>query len=1421
MKQQGLSTTLSQTTALPSKKSEMLGFMAGGGLMGARIRALNWSETPLGISETWPQSLKTAVHIMLTSRFAMWMAWGSELTFLCNDAYLPTTGLKRDWVLGARSDRIWAEIWSDIGPRIEHVLSTGEATWDEQLLLYLERSGFSEETYHTFSYSPLEDDAGRTSGMLCVVNEVTQRVFAERQLATLRDLGTRLAGASTRAAVMAAFEACVYDNSPDLPFALAYLCEEGNTRPNLLASHGLQRAHPAAVADYWLKNRKALPPLDDSFYAVTELVNQHDSGADWPRGPWQKSPDHAFILSITGGEVSTPLGFFVAGLNPHRAFDQSYRGFIELLTGQIAAAVARADEYERERARAEALSQIDRAKTVFFSNVSHEFRTPLTLMLGPLEDAIADLTNVPTAQADRIKLAHRNAARLLRLVNALLDFSRIEVGRAEASFEPVDIAALTTELASTFRPACDRAGLSLDVDCKAMPEAVYVDRNMWEKIVLNLLSNAFKFTLDGGIAVRLCEKAGNAVIEVADTGIGIPQSELPRLFERFHRVEGSRGRSFEGSGIGLALVQELVRIHGGVLTVESEEAKGTVFRVQMRLGAAHLPADKIRATASTAPVRAEAYVEEALRWLPDSVRDETIFDMEQRSFLPLTRRDARVLLADDNADLRDYVRRLLEAGGYKVEVVPDGAAALEAARIHRPDLLLTDVMMPLMDGLTLLSSIRRDDVLADIPVIMLSARAGEEAQVEGLTRGADDYLVKSFSARELLARVSATIAMARVRQQAAEEVRNANRALALEREFLACVLAKAPIGISIANESGQFLALNERAIELIGKHTAQSHSGRIIYGAVHPDGRPYAPHEYPTLRAARGEIIEGERMICVRGESVTVERIVLEIDAVPIREANGSLVGAVTVFEDAGVCDRAEEELRQRVANAVAEREAALAQLHQVAKLETIGQLTGGVAHDFNNLLTPIIGALDFLRRKTNGDERTTQRITSALQAAERSRTLIQRLLAFARRQSLEARPVDVGGLVEGMCDLTQRTLGVGIRLTFVVAPNLPAATVDPNQLELAILNLCVNSRDAMGENGSLTIAVDEEQTTMGTPPELANGRYIRITVSDTGFGMDDATLKRAIEPFFTTKGHGRGTGLGLSMVDGLAAQSGGAFTLSSERGVGTRASLWLPISEEKAVPIVSNDIVGQPAKASKKVLLVDDEEIVREATADMLFDAGYTVMQAGSAAEALKIARSDNKPDIVVADYKMPGMSGVELSAALKAMNPDLPFLLITGFANLSETDAGGLPRLAKPLREAEIVMRVAKLLDSAPASKPAIRVLVVEDEPIIAKELAYVIEDEAGCALAGIAASVGEALTLIDSERPNGVILDANLNGVSSEKVAEALRRQNTPFFVLSGCISKNLLPAPLNEAPFLHKPYRESELIAQIQALMSRGV
>lgn len=433
--------------------------------------------------------------------------------------------------------------------------------------------------------------------------------------------------------------------------------------------------------------------------------------------------------------------------------------------------------YEREIARQrEELAQLDKLKTQFFANISHEFRTPLTLMMGPLEDAIAQPDGLSPTNSERLEMAHRNSLRLLKLVNTLLDFSRIEAGRVQASYEPTDLALLTAELASVFRSAIERAGMKLAIDCPPLPEQVYVDREMWEKIVLNLLSNAFKFTFEGGIQVSLRAVDGAAELIVRDTGTGIPADEIPRLFERFHRVSGARGRSYEGSGIGLALVQELIKLHGGSVRVESEVDQGTAFIVTIPFGRGHLPADRIsgaRTLASTA-LRGDAYVQEALRWLPE-VRNATNevpaeSALSAENVLPSTEageKRARILVADDNADMREYVQRLLREK-YDVVAVADGEAALQSVREQRPDLILSDVMMPGLDGFGLLRAVRDDRDLKSIPFILLSARAGEESRVEGLDAGADDYLVKPFSARELLARVTVRLNMARVRREAAD-----------------------------------------------------------------------------------------------------------------------------------------------------------------------------------------------------------------------------------------------------------------------------------------------------------------------------------------------------------------------------------------------------------------------------------------------------------------------------------------------------------------------------------------------------------------------------------------------------------------------------------------------------------------------------
>ncbi len=428
--------------------------------------------------------------------------------------------------------------------------------------------------------------------------------------------------------------------------------------------------------------------------------------------------------------------------------------------------------HEREIARQrEELAQLDVLKTQFFANISHEFRTPLTLMLGPLEDALANAHGtLPAGAAASLSTSHRNAMRLLKLVNTMLDFSRIEAGRVQASYQPADLAALTAELASNFRSLCEKAGLRLIVNCLPLSpdEPAYVDRDMWEKIVLNLVSNAFKFTLHGEIEVRLEGVDGHARLSVRDTGVGIPPEELPRVFERFHRIERSRGRTHEGTGIGLALVQELVKLHGGTISVTSTLGQGSTFTVTIPLGKAHLDPARIGtvpALASTAVGHA-AFVEEALRWLPEeALPDDWILAGEESLGVDqLGHEKPRILWADDNADMRAYVSRLL-GSRFHVQAVSDGEAALEAARANPPDLVLSDVMMPKLDGFGLLSALRSDSRLCEIPIILLSARAGEESRIEGMEAGADDYLVKPFAARELVARVETHLKISRMRQE--------------------------------------------------------------------------------------------------------------------------------------------------------------------------------------------------------------------------------------------------------------------------------------------------------------------------------------------------------------------------------------------------------------------------------------------------------------------------------------------------------------------------------------------------------------------------------------------------------------------------------------------------------------------------------
>jgi signal transduction histidine kinase len=729
------------------------------------MRAFDWARTVLGPPAGWPTSLKNAVRITLTSRQPMFVWWGERLINLYNDGYARFLWGKHPAALGAPAASVWPEIWDQVLPRVEHAMRRDEGTYDEALPFIMLRKGHPEATWVTFSYSPIPDDLGGVGGILCPVTEETQRIVQERQLALLHELAARTAEARTWPQACARWAQALATDREDLPFALLYVVEPEGRTASLAGASGLAAGGAAAPAsvpldapspwrlDEAFRDRRACPIPE--LAAVAGELPTARGGYPVTRG---------LVIPIAPSGQMAPSGLLVAGLSPLRALDEGYRDFVDLVAGQLSAAFSNVTAYETERRRAEALAELDRAKTTFFNDVSHELRTPLTLILGPLEDALERAGPDDGLRAG-LETVHRNALRLLKLVNDLLDLSRIEAGRTQASLEPTDLAAFTSELASVFAPAVERAGLRFSVRCEPLPRPVLVDRRMWERIVLNLLSNALKFTMQGEVSLRLAPRGDAVELTVGDTGAGIAPDELPRVFDRFYRVQGAIARTSDGSGIGLALVQELARQHGGKVSVTSAVGRGTTFAVTLPLGAA--PAGREGPPGGPpATFGAASFVEEALGWhLPGAARPASA-----GGHVPGRFGHARVLFVDDHPEVRAYVGSLLQPW-FEVEAVTNGAEALEACRRRRPNLVLADVMMPVMDGFALLAAIRADPELRATPVILLSARASEDARVSGLQGGADDYLVKPFSARELVARVRTNLELAELRLSNARERR--------------------------------------------------------------------------------------------------------------------------------------------------------------------------------------------------------------------------------------------------------------------------------------------------------------------------------------------------------------------------------------------------------------------------------------------------------------------------------------------------------------------------------------------------------------------------------------------------------------------------------------------------------------------------
>jgi PAS domain S-box-containing protein len=755
----------------------------------------DWPSTPLGPYRDWPPELRTAVSICLNCPFPILVMWGPQLAMVYNDAFVPILGAKHP-ALGLPCAQVWADAWPVVGGMLTGVLERGEPTYHEDLRLILQRHGFDEEVYFTFAYSPIPVTGGRSGGVFTVVTESTRQVLGARRIRALQELSaSRSAHTASVTQTCATAMQALGAHRADLPFGITYLLDDADGQARPVASFGLADPDrlPAGLRGGGDGDWIWQTAMTGTGTTRTGLAG-HWPGLAQPGASPAGDADADVVVSLplaVAGQLRA-RGALVLGVSRYLRLDEDYQGFLALVARQVAAAATDAEAYAAQRRRAEELAELDRAKTEFFTSVSHELRTPLALIAGPATDGLADAENpLPPAQRRRLEIIYRNSGRLRRMVDMLLDFARIEGGRLQPEPVAVEIGELTRGVAESFASAVERAGLTFAVDCPSQEDRFLVDPDMWEKIVLNLLSNAVKFTLAGVIRISVQTAGGTVELRVSDTGAGIAADQLPLIFERFHQVRGTAGRSHEGSGIGLALVRELARLHGGDTEAQSRVGAGSTFIVR-------IPARPARGQLTTVPGPGSAgrYVEEARQWsIPASGLAEP----------GPAGRDA-VLVAEDNADMRQYLTDLLERS-YAVTTAADGRQALERARRAEPDLILADVMMPGLDGFGLLSALRADPRTARIPVIFLSARAGEEAAIEGLAAGADDYLVKPFSSAELLARVRSNLDLARVRNH--------------ESAWRTALVKAMQDGLFVATAEGTVIEINDAFTGLLGYPAAE------------------------------------------------------------------------------------------------------------------------------------------------------------------------------------------------------------------------------------------------------------------------------------------------------------------------------------------------------------------------------------------------------------------------------------------------------------------------------------------------------------------------------------------------------------------------------------------------------------------------
>lgn len=1253
-------------------------FLQGGGDLGALIRTVDWVSHPFGDPANWPQPLRSALSICLNSSFPTAIYWGPELRLLYNDAWSQIPAERHPWALGRAGAEVWADIWGVVGPQFAQVLKTGQGISTFDQMLPMQREGRTEETYWNYSFTPIFDEDGRVAGIFNQGHETTGRVLVERRQAFWLALEDRLRRLDEPGAIMAAAVELLgrhlganrvgySEVQSDGVTVVLHSCFADGVEP-LKGAYRLDSFGPDDIA----RQRRGLTQWSDDLTL--------DPGHDPQVWAAIETRAYASVPLVRNGCLTASL--YVNFRAPHRWREEEI-ALIEEVAARTWSAV--------ERARAEAARHLSESRfrgvfdsgiagfTLFDANtgetlaVNDRFLAMTGHSRADFEEGRWDWREFTVAEhLDKDERAIREARERgfwttyekeyrrrdgsmfpVRIASAPLPG---EAGRVVVSIE--DISAQRAADAALHESEARLRFLSeLDEGLRAANDAPGAMARAAELLAKRLGASRCAYA-----DVDTDEDNDRFVIRNDWTAPGLPSSAGTYSLDLF----GSRAAADMRDGRTLVIrdVASELAPSDGRGTFQAIAIDAIVCCPLVREGrlvammAVHqnVPrdwrADEIslveatveRCWAHVERIGSEARLRES-EALARSRADEIasiynatpvglcVFDRELR-YVRINERLAEI----NGAPASDHIGRTAQ------EMVPDlfdqaievTGRVLAGEAVHGVEFVGVTPAQPGMVRTWRCSWLPLRDAAGDIIGITVSAEEITEAKrAEAALRELNETLER----------------------RVADAIAERDRIFQLSDELFAA-----------ADFDGYLKAINPAWSRLLGYREADL--------LVRPFADLTHPADQATVAAAIAALRRGERL--VRFEDRLIDAAGRNVWIVWTAVPDGDRFYAYGR-------DITAEKARQ------AELEAAQEALRQSQKMEAMGQLTGGVAHDFNNLLSPIFASLDMLQRKGLGGEREQRMIAGALQSAERAKVLVQRLLAFARRQPLQPVAVDVAGLIIGMGELVASTTGPQIRVVVEADDSLPAARADPNQLEMAVLNLAVNARDAMPEGGTLRISARSESIEGAHRSKLRPGAYVCLSVADTGSGMDEATLARAVEPFFSTKGVGKGTGLGLSMVHGLASQLGGALTIQSRAGLGTNVELWLP--QTAAAPEGAATSAETPRVAARgTVLLVDDEDLVRLATTDMLVELGYAVVEAKSGEEALRLINQGHSFDLLVTDHLMPGLSGTDLARLVRSARPGVPVLLVSGYAE-SEGIEPGLPRLAKPFRNDELASSVAQL--------------------------------------------------------------------------------------------------------------------------------